>query len=329
MSMQSSEKAPLDGRVRWGNRRMDSGTVCTPTRLTSELAPQDLTFRGACPVLHTTELGSVTVCQIGFRGGGSGPHVLEANPGRHALVLSSLGVIGVAGAGRELVVRDEAVALCDTRLPLAISPWLRSQVAEAVVMVFPGSAVPTVLPDADEPQHEVCDVAGSGTLLRWFLVEAATQASRLCAPEAARFGDAALHLAAAVLERHFVDVGELSPLTQQHELMTRIRGFIDRNLGDPDLTPSWVASAHHISTRYLQRLFKVEGSTPSVWIRQRRLETCQRELCDPELRSVPIREIGLRNGFAQASDFNRVFRARYGVPPGRFRDEWFRRDATG
>ncbi|MEV7007462.1 helix-turn-helix transcriptional regulator [Streptosporangium sp. NPDC051022] len=329
MSTQSSGKAPLDGRICRGNRWADGGTVCTPTRLTGEPAHQDPAPRGACPVLHTTELGSVTVCRIEFRAAGAGPHVLEADPGRHALVLSSLGVIGVAGAGRELVIRDEAVALCDTRIPLAIGPRFRNQVAEAVVMVFPGSAVPTVLPDADEPQHEVCDVAGSGTVLRRFLVEAATQASRLCAPEVARFGDAALHLAAAVLERHFVDAGELSPLTQQHELMTRVRGFIDRNLGDPDLTPGRIASAHHISIRYLQRLFKVEGSTPSVWIRQRRLETCQRELCDPELRSVPIREIGMRNGFAQASDFNRVFRARYGVPPGRFRDEWFRRDAAG
>jgi AraC-like DNA-binding protein len=302
--------------------------VWAPVQLTGELTYLDPTFRGAFPVLRTTELGSVTAYQVEFRAAGSGPHVLETDPGQHALILSSLGVIRVARAERELVVRDEAVALCDTRLPLGISPGSWNQVAEAVVMVFPGSAVPTVLPNADEPQHEVCDAAGSGALLRRFLLEAATRASGLRAPEVARFGDAALHLAAAVLERHFVDVDEASPQAQQRELMTRIRGFIDRNLGDPDLNPGLVASAHHISIRHLQRLFKVEGSTPSGWIRQRRLENCRRELCDTELRSAPIREIGLRNGFARASDFSRVFRTRYGLPPGRFRDERSRGDAV-
>jgi len=122
---------------------------------------------------------------------------------------------------------------------------------------------------------------------------------------------------------------EVCPRTQQYELITRIRGFIDRNLGDCGLTPSLVASAHHISIRYLQRLFKTAGSTPSDWIRQRRLENSRRELCDARLRSVSVREIGLRNGFTQPSDFSRVFRAKYGVPPGRFRDDWFRRDAIG
>ncbi|MFB6815226.1 helix-turn-helix transcriptional regulator [Streptomyces sp. NPDC056347] len=280
-------------------------------------------------MLRTAELGSVTAHRITFRAAGAPAHVLEADPGRHALVLSSFGEIEVARAGCELVVRDTAVALCDTLLPLDIGPAPGNRAAEAVVMVFPGSAVPTVHPDTAGSQHRVRDAAGSGPLLRSFLVEAAGRAAGLGAPEVARFGDAALQLAAAVLERHFVDAGEVCPQTQQYELITRIRGFIDRNLGDCGLTPSLVASAHHISIRYLQRLFKTEGSTPSDWIRQRRLENSRRELCDTRLRSVSVREIGLRNGFTQPSDFSRVFRAKYGVPPGRFRDDWFQRDAIG
>ncbi|MFJ6015299.1 helix-turn-helix transcriptional regulator [Streptomyces sp. NPDC092952] len=281
-------------------------------------------------MLRTTELGSVTTHRITFRVAGSVPHVLEADPGRHALVLSSFGGIGVARAGCQLVVRDAAVALCDTLLPLGIGPAPENRAAaEAVVMVFPGSAMPTVPPDAAAGQHRVREAAGSGPLLRSFLVEAAGRAAGLGAPEVARFGDAALHLAAAVLERHFVEADEVCPQTQQYELITRIRGFIDRNLGDCGLTPGLVASAHHISLRYLQRLFKTEGSTPSDWIRQRRLENSRRELCDTRLRSVSVREIGLRNGFTQPSDFSRVFRARYGLPPGRFRDDWFQQDAIG
>ncbi|MFJ2609323.1 helix-turn-helix transcriptional regulator [Streptomyces sp. NPDC091279] len=300
-----------------------------PAQRTGELPHQESPFRAAYPILHTTELGSVTAYRIEFRTPDCGPRVLAADPGRHALVLSARGAIGVVRDGRAFVVRDETVALCDTRLPLSIGPGTGEQAAEAVVMVFPDTAVPTLLPYPDEPPHQVRDATGPGSLLRWFLVEAAVRAPGLRAPEAARFGDAALHLAAAVLERRFVDTAQACPQTQQHELMTRIRGFVDRNLGDPDLTPGLVATAHHISIRHLQRLFKDEGSTPSDWIRQRRLETCRRELRDPELRALPIREIGLRNGFTQASDFSRVFRARYGMPPGRFRDGRRHPDATG
>ncbi|MFJ8142307.1 helix-turn-helix transcriptional regulator [Streptomyces sp. NPDC096013] len=276
-------------------------------------------------MLQTTELGSVTVHRVAFGAAGSGPQVFDAAPGMHALVLSLFGEISVARAECELVVRDEAVALCDTRIPLRVGPSTPDQASEAVVMSFPGSAVPTAPPDTDTVRYQACDAAGSGPLLRSFLVEAAARASGLAAVEVARFGDAALHLAAAVLERHFVGGVDMCPQSQQPELMTCVRGFIDRNLGNPSLTPSLVASVHHISIRNLQRLFKEEGTTPSDWIRQRRLENSRRELCDTELRSASIREIGLRNGFAQPSDFSRVFRARYGVPPGRFRHAWFRR----
>lgn len=328
--LRSGDMVPLGSSVRRGQCRTTGEAVCAPpVRRIGEVRHQDPTFRGAHPILQTTELGSVTAHRIKFSAVGTAPQVLEADPGQHALVLSSQGEISVARDERELLVRGEAVALCDTRLPLGISPTPRNPTAEAVVMVFPGAAVPTASPDTDASQHKVCDAAGSGALLRSFLIEAAGRASGLGAPEVARFGDAALHLAAAVLERHFTDADEAGPQTEQHELLTRIRGFIDRNLGEPDLSPSLVASAHHISIRYLQRLFKTEGSTPSDWIRQRRLENSRRELCDAKLRSASIREIGLRNGFAQPSDFSRVFRANYGIPPGKFRDDWFRRDAVG
>ncbi|MEU5896794.1 AraC family transcriptional regulator [Streptomyces sp. SID335] len=277
-------------------------------------------------MLQTTELGSVTVHRVAFGAADPGPQVFDAVPGMHALVLSLFGEISVTRGECELVVCDEAVALCDTRVPLRVGPSVPDQAAAAVVMCFPRSAVPTSPPNTDTVRYQTCDAAGSGPLLRSFLVEAAARASGLTAVEVARFGDAALHLAAAVLERHFVGGAERCPPSQQPELMTRVRGFIDRNLGDPALTPSLVAAVHHISIRNLQRLFQEEGTTPSDWIRQRRLENSRRELCDTELRSSSIREIGLRNGFGQPSDFSRVFRARYGVPPGRFRHAWFRRE---
>lgn len=265
--------------------------------------------------MRTTELGSVTVHQAVLT---SQPHVVPAQPGHHALVLSASGVVVVEREGHGVLVSDEGLALSDVRRSLVIRPCTPG--AEALVMVFPNSAAPLLPPPAPVARHEVCDLTGPGALLCDLLAGATVAASELHASEAARTGDAALHLATGVLERHFAGPGD-GVVTHQHELLTRIRGYVDRHLGDHTLTPSRVATAHHISVRYLQRLFKIDGCTPSGWIRARRLEICRRELSDQALRGLSIREIGLRNGFAQASDFSRTFRAEYGRPPGQFRDE--------
>ncbi|MCZ0982276.1 hypothetical protein O1L60_34535 [Streptomyces diastatochromogenes] len=60
--------------------------------------------------------------------------------------------------------------------------------------------------------------------------------------------------------------------------MRRVRDHINRNLGDPDLSPERIARAQRISVRYLHRLFEGEGTTVGQLIRQRRLEECGREL---------------------------------------------------
>ncbi|MCG5220618.1 helix-turn-helix domain-containing protein [Streptosporangium soli] len=42
--------------------------------------------------------------------------------------------------------------------------------------------------------------------------------------------------------------------------MAQIHAFILQNLGDAHLTPDAIAAAHHISVRYLHKLFHQEGA---------------------------------------------------------------------
>ncbi|MGW1586331.1 helix-turn-helix domain-containing protein [Streptomyces sp. NPDC002386] len=102
-------------------------------------------------------------------------------------------------------------------------------------------------------------------------------------------------------------------------LLPRIQAYIVRHLPDGGLTPDRVAAAHHISTRYLHRLFQRQGLTVASWIRTQRLERCRRDLHDPGLSRLPVHVIGARWGFAQAADFSRAFRAAYGTTPTCFR----------
>ncbi|MEV4255670.1 helix-turn-helix domain-containing protein [Spirillospora sp. NPDC049652] len=100
-------------------------------------------------------------------------------------------------------------------------------------------------------------------------------------------------------------------------LLLRIQAFIDRHLADPDLTPQAIAGAHHISLRYLHKLFEGENATVSRWIQRRRLEECRRDLSLHG--NATIAAVAHRWGFTSAAHFSRVFRAAYGMTPREWR----------
>jgi AraC-like DNA-binding protein len=102
-------------------------------------------------------------------------------------------------------------------------------------------------------------------------------------------------------------------------LLASIKAFIEAHLGDPDLGPDSVATAHFISTRYLHRLFERESLTVSEWIRRARLARCRRDLADPRLAERPIGEIARRWGLVAPAHFSRAFRAAYGISPRELR----------
>ncbi|GEK02180.1 helix-turn-helix domain-containing protein [Streptomyces sp. 1-11] len=100
----------------------------------------------------------------------------------------------------------------------------------------------------------------------------------------------------------------------------RIQTFIGRHLADPGLTPEGIASAHHISVRYLHKIFEAERTTVSRWIQSRRLEECRRELARRDAPGLAIAAVAHRWGFTSAAHFSRVFRAAYGMSPSEWRD---------
>ncbi|MEU9429818.1 helix-turn-helix domain-containing protein [Streptomyces sp. NPDC048342] len=101
-------------------------------------------------------------------------------------------------------------------------------------------------------------------------------------------------------------------------LLLRIQAFIDRHLADPDLTPQAIARAHHISLRYLHKLFESENVTVGRWIQRRRLEECRRDLTRNG-NGLTIAAVAHRWGFTNATHFSRVFRTAHGMSPPR---EW-------
>jgi AraC-like DNA-binding protein len=112
----------------------------------------------------------------------------------------------------------------------------------------------------------------------------------------------------------------------QAELLLRAHAYAKAHLGDPSLAPGDIASAVHVSKRYLHKLFEDDGSTVSGWIRQRRLEGCRRDLADPLCDGETVTSIGGRWGLTNSAHLSRLFRDAYGVSPTEYRAERLSRD---
>ncbi|WP_331769222.1 helix-turn-helix domain-containing protein (plasmid) [Embleya sp. NBC_00888] len=121
-------------------------------------------------------------------------------------------------------------------------------------------------------------------------------------------------LAAELLGRTSTDTSE-----GNRALLLRIQAFIDDHLADRDLTPQAIARAHHISLRYLHKLFESEDTTVGRWIQRCRLEECRRDMAR-QTNGSTIAAVAHRWGFTSAAHFSRVFRTAYGMSPREWRD---------
>lgn len=90
-------------------------------------------------------------------------------------------------------------------------------------------------------------------------------------------------------------------------------------LDDPQFDPSALAAECGITLRSLQKRMKALGTTPRIWILERRLERVRRKLDDPSLSNLSIRQIALCSGFSNFSYFIRKFCSAFDVSPGRYR----------
>lgn len=102
-------------------------------------------------------------------------------------------------------------------------------------------------------------------------------------------------------------------------LFHRVTLGIERHLHEPELTALRIARLEGISERYLQKLFLQNGESISNYIRERRLQRARAALVAPGEIRLPIAEIAYSCGFGDAANFNRLFKERFGLPPGAFR----------
>jgi AraC-like DNA-binding protein len=234
--------------------------------------------------------------------------------------LRSGGSYVVSQGGRQARLAPGEFALYETRLPYEVVCGVGGQAASAMTFMFPRSALP--LPPSQLKQLTAVRMpasAGVGALASQVLVQLARNIDDCTPTEAVRLSTCALEILATRLSHELDAAGWVRPETHRRALVTSVQAFVEQHLGDPALTPAAIAAAHHVSLRYLHKLFHEHGVTVAGWIRRRRLERCRRDLADPEMAAHPVAAIAARWGFSTATYFGQVFRAAHGMTPAEYR----------
>jgi AraC-like DNA-binding protein len=103
------------------------------------------------------------------------------------------------------------------------------------------------------------------------------------------------------------------------ELYARAERFIALRLDDPDLVPGEIAARLGVSHRLLQKIFAERGRTVMSRIWEERVNRAARLLAAPQTADRSVTDIAFACGFKDSSHFGRVFAARKGATPARWR----------
>ncbi|MFF7893216.1 helix-turn-helix domain-containing protein [Streptomyces sp. NPDC007907] len=169
---------------------------------------------------------------------------------------------------------------------------------------------------------------GSAALVGTYFARLAHEAAHLDAVPGRQFAATALDLLALLINERSGRFVPQAPETAAATLV-RVKDHIARHLADPGLAPPGIAAAHHMSVRYLHKLFQPEGVTVGEWIRTQRLERCRRDLLRPPAPGPGVAAVAGRWGFTSPSHFSRSFRAAYGMTPREWQRYGFSGERTG
>jgi AraC-like DNA-binding protein len=276
---------------------------------------------GADDELVVGEFGAVHVAELGTGPGRvrrTDRHVRQAEDPDRCVVIAQV-------RGIELVGHDDALAelrpgdfsVLDAGRPYrCVHPVPR----RSILLNFPRRLLPLPGPEVDRSAGvRIRGDAGTPALVSALIRRLPGLLDDDHGVGRARIGTAVLDLLAVAVAAGLDEPAVVPAESRRRALLTRIHAYVEVHLPDEDLTPSTVAAAHHISLRYLHRLFEAEEDSVAGLIRRRRLERCRSDLLDPRLAARPVGATATRWGFGNTAHFNRLFRDVYGLPPGEFK----------
>ena len=99
-------------------------------------------------------------------------------------------------------------------------------------------------------------------------------------------------------------------------LLVDIKEYIECYIIEDSLSAATIAAAFDVTSRYVHKLFEAEGCSARDWILRRRVE---RSAVDLALGEDSVTTVAYKWGFKDPGHYSRVFRRRFGQPPGAWR----------
>lgn len=246
--------------------------------------------------------------------------IRRSDPEMYRLVFNKRGGGGVTTDRGDLSFGHRELLLCDSSRIFDGWRTAADGKTEWIMFSFTREALPLPATIVKHLVHVPMSTrTGLGALVATMLQQVTTDVEQYSDNDSTRLSNTVLDLTAAVLA-HMAEADTLLPEhSRRVALLSRIHAFMNDRLADPDLGPETIAAAHHISVRYLHKLFQAEHKTVAESIRNARLERCRRDLADPALLDHPVHVIGARWGLGTPAQFSRAFRAAYDITPRNYR----------
>ena len=246
--------------------------------------------------------------------------IRRSDPEACVMVHVVRGSLGVRQLGSETVVSEGDLALYESSHPFLFQEWDAQGPTEVFFLQVPKRILPA---PAERLKSLLATRLSGGNGIGALTAQTLSAASRQlphCTPtDVARLGVILAELLAALIGHH-LDVESARPHESHSGIaLLAIEKFVAQHLGDPQLGPGMIASAHHISVRHLHHLFERRDTTVAAYIRGQRLEMVRRDLADPASRAVPINSVARRWGFLDQATLSRAFRRAYGQTPRDYR----------
>jgi AraC-like DNA-binding protein len=271
--------------------------------------------------LVTEQVGAVQVTKVSapplkaFR---TRRHIRASDPELFKLEAPASGPTVFAQSDREAVLNAGDLTLLDLSRPCLLAD--RGREHANVAVMFPHAALPLRHDELSRlTAVRISGQDGLGAPISSLTRHISQHLVDHDSEEGARLGTALIDLLVVALAERLDRVRTVAPATRRRALVASVQTYVERRLPDPLLSPASIAAAHHISLRYLYKLFETEHTSVAGWIRERRLERCRRDLLDPALADRPVSTIAARWGLLDPAYFSRAFRAAYGLPPSEYR----------
>lgn len=273
-------------------------------------------FHGELNKTCLSELSLVRVRSIGQHFNRTPHHITHSKHDLFAAMLQLSGSGLVIQDGREVLLNPGDLTFTDSARQFALH---FGEDFEQLVVILPHELVERALGPTQRMTTRLCQAnTPLGSIVSPFLRQVASVLDRINAKCAQRLSDIGLSLIMATLTE--LAAAPLNhPSWARMALRYRAQVFINTHARDHTLNPGIVACALHISTRYLQELFRDENTTPSEYIWRCRLEKCRSDLSDPMLAAMNVSEIALRGGFQDFAHFCHRFKEAYGISAREFR----------